>query len=312
MSKLIERIVFFGTPDFAVPTLDALVDAGMKPMLVVSQPSRPVGRGRVVQAPPVARRAEELGIEVWQPQKVREVDFLEAFEALGAQVAVVVAFGQIFPPRLLAAPQWGCLNLHASLLPRHRGASPIQAALKAGDPVTGVGVMRMVEALDAGDVYGEREVNIELGETAGELSQRLSREGAELMVEVLGCLPTLTANPQSEEGLTYAPRIKKSDGFVNWKEPAESLENQWQAMTPWPGLSAVCRNERIRIHRVKTRFREHQGQPGEVLAVDEDALWIACGDGQLGIAELQRPGRKRTDAKDFTNGLRLLPGELFF
>jgi len=239
MSAL-DRILFFGTPEFAVPTLAALVAAGRVPALVVTQPARPAGRGQRPQDPPVARWAREHGLAVAMPERVRDPAFLEAAAALAPDVAVVVAFGQIFPRALLDLPRYGCINLHASLLPRWRGASPIQAAVAAGDARTGVATMLMEAGLDTGPILLEEATEIDAEETAGELSRRLAEAGGPLMVRTLQELErgSLVPRPQAAEGATYAPRLTRESGRVDWSFTAPEIHHRLRAYTPWPGLTA--------------------------------------------------------------------------
>lgn len=315
----IERILFFGTPDFAVPTLAALVEAGRPPVRVVTQPARPVGRGRKVQDPPVAAWAREHGIEVLQPAKVRDPTFLAQAGELAPDAAVVVAFGQIFPSALLRLPAHGCINLHASLLPRWRGAAPIQAAIAEGDARTGVTTMLMEEGLDTGPMLLREETEIGPEETAGELSQRLADMGGPLMVRTLEGLEQggLAAQPQDHEAATYAPRLTRESGRVDWTLSARAIANRLRAYTPWPGLSAELRGEPAKLLRVEVLqdIAPAGAAPGTFLGLSGGLLAVACGEGTvldvLGIAELQRPGRKPLRASDFANGERLRSGETF-
>jgi methionyl-tRNA formyltransferase len=310
----IDRVLFFGTPDFAVPTLAALVAAGRRPLLVVTQPARPVGRGHRVQDPPVALWAREHGLEVAQPEKVKEPDFLARVEALRPDLAVVVAFGQIFPRALLAIPRLGCVNVHASLLPRWRGAAPIQAAIAAGDRVTGITTMMMEAGLDTGPTLLREETEIGPGETAGELSARLAEIGGRLLVRTLDELERggLEPRPQDSGLATHAPRLTRDSGRVDWRLAARELADRWRAYAPWPGLSAELRGEPVKLVRVAPLERETREEPGAVLGLEDGALAVACGGGTvLAVSELQRPGRKPLRAADFANGERLRPGETF-
>ncbi len=315
----IDRILFFGTPEFAVPTLAALVAAGRPPVRVVTQPSRPAGRGRHPQDPPVARWAREHGLEVTQPERVRRPEFLEEAAALDADVAIVVAFGQIFPRALLDLPRLGCINLHASLLPRWRGASPIQAAVAAGDTRTGVTTMRMDEGLDTGPILLEETVEIGPLETAGELAQRLAGIGGPLMVRTLERLERgeLEPRPQPDEGVTYAPRLTRDSGRVDWGLAAREIHDRLRAYTPWPGLTAGLRGEPVKIAAAEPidgpAAEAGEGAPGTILGLRGGRLLaVACGGGTvLGLSELQRPGKRALRAADFTNGERLRAGESF-
>src|SRR6202035_1034584 len=245
----VRTIVFFGTPEFAVPTLAALERAGRLPARVVTQPARPAGRGRQVQDSAVARWALAHGREVARPERVREAAFLTAMRELAPDLAVVVAFGQIFPPELLALPPQGCVKLHASLLPRYRGDAPIQAAIAAGEEATGVTTMRMEAGLDSGPILLQREVAIGPCETAGELSRRLAEAGGDLVVETVEGLESgrLSPRPQQHQLATYAPRLTRESGAVDWSLPASPLANRLRAYTPWPGLHAVLRGAAVKL-----------------------------------------------------------------
>jgi methionyl-tRNA formyltransferase len=304
----VERLAFFGTPDFALPTLQALVSAGRVPLVVVTQPDRPAGRGQRVQAPVVARWAREQGIDVWQPARVRDVEAIERVRALELDLAVVAAFGQIFPRELLVAPRLGCVNVHASLLPRHRGAAPVQAALLAGDDETGVSIMRMEEGLDTGPVLLQGHTRIAGHETAGELLPRLAHLGAALMLEALAGLEagTLVETPQPSEGATYAPRLTKQQGRVDWSQPAAAVARQLRALTPWPGASAELAQAPIKLLGGKP-LDESSGEPaGSLLGMRNGALAVACGQGTVfGVERLQRPGRRPLAAAELLRGERL-------
>ncbi len=316
-------LVFFGTPEFAVPTLEALSAADRAPALVVSQPSRPAGRGHQPQLPPVARWARERGLPLLQPERVRSPEFLAELAALrpAVAVAVVVAFGQIFPRELLRLPAHGCLNLHASLLPRHRGAAPIQAAIAAGDERTGVTVMRMEEGLDSGPILLQASTPIGPDETAGELSARLAALGARLMVEALDGLERgdLAESPQDAARATLAPRLRRESARAAWSLGAAELANQLRAHTPWPGMTAELRGAPVKLLRAlpvpppaAQAAATGPSEPGTYLGLTPQGIAVACGAGTaLAVAELQRPGRKAQRAADFVNGERLRPGERF-
>lgn len=315
--EAIRRVVFFGSPEFAVPTLDALAATRYRPALVVTQPPRPAGRGRRDEEPAVARRAREHAIEVWQPAKVRAPAFLEPFATLGADVAVVVAFGQIFPTALLALPRFGCVNLHASLLPRHRGAAPIQAAIAAGDGETGVTTMLMEAGLDTGPILLQRATPIADDEDAPSLSARLATLGAELMIETLEGLErgAVVPRPQDESRATLAPRLAKRDGAVDWSLDADVLARRARAYRPWPGSTTLCDGEPLKLIEVRPLdlARDRDVAPGTFLGVEEGALAVAAGAGTtLGLVEVQRPGRRPLAAPEFLHGERLVPGEVEF
>jgi methionyl-tRNA formyltransferase len=307
-------LVFFGTPEFAVPTLAALVAAGHAPARVVTQPSKPAGRGRKEQDPPVARWAREHGLPVLQPERVRDPAFLAEMREIDPAVAVVVAFGQIFPRDLLGLPRHGCINVHASLLPRWRGAAPIQAVLAAGETRTGVTTMQMEAGLDTGPMLLQEEIEIGPDETAGELSRRLAEVGAGLMVRTLERLAagTLEAVPQDDALATYAPRLTRESGRVDWTLAARQITDRLRAYTPWPGLTAELRGEPVKLVAAEA-LPEETGEPaGTYLGLRNGVVAVAAGGGTvLGVREAQRPGRKALRAADFANGERLQRGELF-
>ncbi|HEX3557033.1 MAG TPA: methionyl-tRNA formyltransferase [Thermoanaerobaculia bacterium] len=311
----IDRIVFFGTPEFAVPTLAALVAAGRAPVRVVTQPARPAGRGQKPQEPPVARWAREHGLPVMQPERVRDPAFLEEIAALAPDVAVVVAFGQIFPRALLDLPRHGCVNLHASLLPRWRGAAPIQAAVAAGDARTGVSTMLMEAGLDTGPILLAEATEIGPRETAGELARRLAEAGGGLMVRTLQELErgTLAPRPQPPEGVTYAPRLTRDCGRIDWSLPALAIHHRLRAYTPWPGSTAELRGAPVKIVAAEVLDGDAgDAGPGTYLGLRQGLLAVACGGRTiLGVAELQRPGKRALRAPDFANGERLQAGERF-
>lgn len=308
-------LVFFGTPDFAVPTLEALCRAGRPPVLVVTQPSRPAGRGQRNQDSAVARWAAEHGLPVDRPERVRDPAFLERLAAFAPEVAVVVAFGQIFPRALLALPTHGCINLHASLLPRYRGAAPIQAAIAAGEAVTGNTIMQMEAGLDSGPILLQEKLVIGPRETAGELSTRLAVAGGRLMVETLERLERgeLIAQSQPHELATYAPRLTRDSGRADWTLTAQELFDRLRAFTPWPGLTAGLRGAPVKLVWGEVSSEARPGaSPGEFLGLRDGRAAVACGGGTVfGLETLQRPGRKPVPAAAFVNGERLAPGELF-
>lgn len=313
---VVERIVFFGTPEFAVPTLDALVAAERKPVLVVTRPARPAGRGREVQEPPVAEAARAHGLEVFQPERVKDGELIERLRELRPDAFVVVAFGQIFPGALLEVPKHGSINLHASLLPKYRGASPIQSAIANGEKKTGVTAMLMEEELDAGPILLQEEVEIHRSETAGELSQRLAEVGARLMVETLERLEKGKLKPrkQREESASYASRFSKEDGRLNWALEAEEIYNRLRALDPWPGITANFKGRPLKVvWGVPMSWEKGpSGVSGTYLGLRQGKMAILCGgDTVFGIEELQRPGKSPQRASDFVNGERLRVGERF-
>jgi methionyl-tRNA formyltransferase len=295
------RIVFMGTPDFAVPTLDALIAAGHEIVAVYSQPPRPAGRGKALRESPVQRSAEAAGLEVRTPARLDSAE-QEIFAKLDSDLAVVAAYGLILPAPVLEAPRLGCLNVHASLLPRWRGAAPIQRAILAGDAVTGVSIMRMERGLDTGPVYAKRETGID-GKTAGRLTDELAGMGAALLVDVLGKLDGLEAIAQPEQGVTYAPKLAKSEARIDFAKPAESVERQIRAFNPVPGAFFEIGGERVRI--LEASINSGQGLPGTVL---DDRLTIACASEAIAPILVQRAGRGAMTPAELLRGFAIPPG----
>jgi methionyl-tRNA formyltransferase len=290
------RIAFMGTPDFAVPTLDALLAAGHEVVAVYAQPPRPAGRGRGMSPSPVQRRAEAAGIAVRTPASLRGADEQAAFAALQLDVAVVAAYGLILPEPILAAPKYGCLNVHASLLPRWRGAAPIQRAILAGDKMTGVTIMAMERGLDTGPMLAV--LPAEIGrKTAGELTDELAGIGATLMVRVLGLLPQVGRIPQREERSTYAPKIEKHEAKLDFAKSAVEVERQVRAFNPTPGAFFEYEGERIKV--LAAQISELSGEPGRVL---DHGLAIACGAGSIAPSLVQRAGREPMATAELLRG----------
>ena len=285
-----------GTPDFAVPALVALHAAGHDIAAVYTQPPRPAGRGKQLRPSPVQRKAEEMGIGVRHPESLKDIAAQAEFLALEADVAVVAAYGLILPPTILEAPRYGCLNIHGSLLPRWRGAAPIQRAILAGDPVTGITIMRMGEGLDTGPMLLKARVPVD-EKTAGELHDELSEIGANLMVEALAQLEQLHAEEQDPLEVTYAAKIDKSEARLDWHKPALQLEREVRAFSPFPGCWFELDGERIKV--LRARVIGVNGAPGTVL---DDTLTIACGNAALRPVTLQRAGKPAMAAADFLRG----------
>jgi methionyl-tRNA formyltransferase len=296
------RIVFMGTPEFSVHVLDALIAAGHEIAAVYSQPPRPAGRGKKDRPSPVHARAEALGLTVRHPKTLRDINAQAEFAALNADVAVVVAYGLILPQAVLDAPARGCLNIHASLLPRWRGAAPIQRAIMAGDAETGVCIMQMEAGLDTGPVLLRRAIPIGAEETAGELHDRLSTLGAEAITEALATLDRLTPETQPDAGVTYAEKIDKAEARVDWTAPAPHIDRQIRGLSPFPGAWTLIGGKRVKL--IRSRLAEGNGTPGEVL----DGLTIACGQGAVEITELQPEGKPRMAAEAYLRGARIAPG----
>lgn len=305
------RILFMGTPEFAVPSLRALV--GEHEVLgVVTQPDRRAGRGQRVVFSPVKEVALEYGLPVFQPEKVSDPQVMAELEALGADLFVVVAFGQKIPDRLLAAPTYGCVNVHSSLLPKYRGAAPINAAILHGDDVTGVTTMYLGSGWDDGDIILQAEEPILPRETAGTLHDRLMVKGAELLLETVrqiaqGSAPRI---PQDHSKASYAFKLKKEAAQVDFGRTAQTLDRLVRAMNPWPVAWAQIRGETVRIWEAEPAEEGQKGQPGEILSLSEQGLLVACGSGALFLQSMQRPSGKVLSGLDFANGLRLRVGEI--
>ncbi|SIO32835.1 methionyl-tRNA formyltransferase [Vannielia litorea] len=297
------RIIFMGTPDFSVPALDALQDAGHEIVCVYTQPPRPAGRGKKDRPSPVQSRAEALGLAVRHPARLKAHEEQEAFVALGADLAVVVAYGLILPQPVLDAPRFGCMNIHASLLPRWRGAAPIHRAVMAGDAETGVCIMQMEAGLDTGPVLLRESTAIGPEETTGDLHDRLSAMGARLIVTAAERAGALEPMPQPETGVTYAEKIDKAEAAVDWSRPAEQVDRHIRGLSPFPGAWTEVAGERLKL--LRSRVAPGRGAPGEVLG----GLTVACGSGAVEITEAQRPGKRPMDAAELLRGLTL-PGRL--
>ncbi|TMM52969.1 methionyl-tRNA formyltransferase [Sulfitobacter sabulilitoris] len=297
------RVIFMGTPAFSVPVLDALVDAGHDIVCVYCQPPRPAGRGKKDRPGPVQLRAEALGLPVRHPTSLKTDEAQADFAALQADVAVVVAYGLILPQTILDAPLQGCLNIHASLLPRWRGAAPIQRAIMAGDARTGVCIMQMEAGLDTGPVLLRRATDIGAADTAADLHDRLSVIGAELIVEALAQLNDLTPVPQPQEGVSYAAKIDKAEARIDWRRPAVEIDRLIRGLSPFPG--AWFESEGTRIKVLASRLASGTGVPGTVL---HDPLRVVCGGGAVEVLRLQRAGRGAQSADDFLRGRGLPAG----
>ena len=300
------RVIFMGTPAFSVTALDALVDAGHKIVCVYSQPPRPAGRGKKNRPSPVHARAMELGLEVRHPVSLKTADVQQEFAVLNADIAVVVAYGLILPQAVLDAPLKGCLNIHASLLPRWRGAAPIHRAIMAGDSETGVGIMQMEAGLDTGPVHLEKRIPIEQSDTTGTLHDKLSLLGADAIVEVLKNIEASSPTPQSIEGVTYAKKIDKSEAHIDWQKSARDLRNHIHGLSPFPGAWCEMNGERIKIHNVG--ISENNGNPGVII---DTPLTIACGDGSIEVKRAQRAGKGPMDIAALMNGFDVKIGTKF-
>lgn len=297
------RIIFMGSPEFAVPALDGLVEADHDVVAVYCQPPRPAGRGKADRKTAVHERADELGLEVRTPRTLRDAEEQARFAALDVDLAIVAAYGLILPRAILDAPRMGCVNIHASLLPRWRGAAPIQRAILAGDTVSGVTIMQMDEGLDTGPMLLKRE--LPLGhKTAGQVTEELAELGAESLLEWLD-KPT-APEPQPDEGATYAPKIDKAEARIGWNRPAEEIERQVRALAPLPGAWFEANGERIKLLEAAVG-NDASGQPGEVL---DDSLSIAAGAGYVRPLKVQRAGRSAMSPGDFLRGFAIPRGTI--
>ena len=321
------RIVFMGTPDFSVPALKALVEAGHQVIAVVTQPDKPKGRGKEVQMTPVKIQAMEYGIPVYQPAKVREASFVEVLKGLEADVYVVIAFGQILPKAVLELPKYGCINIHASLLPKYRGAAPIQWCVIDGERETGITTMMMDVGLDTGDMLEKAVIPIEEKETGGSLHDKLSMAGGDLILSTLKKLEegTLVRTPQTDEGTCYAKMLTKSLGDIDWNQGAVSIERLIRGLNPWPSAYTMWNGKTIKIWaadviagREAAEFLSESGvpaesgtAPGTVVCSDKRGLVVCTGGGLLSIRELQMEGKKRMDTPAFLRGYPIPAGDVF-
>lgn len=303
-------IIYAGTPEFAVPALEALLASGHRVTGVYTQPDRPSGRGRKLAPSPVKRCALDHGLGVSQPANFSAAAELEALDSLQADLMVVAAYGLLLPPAVLQAPRLGCVNLHASLLPRWRGASPIQQAILAGDTRTGITLMQMEPGLDTGDLVAVREIDIDPEWSAGELEARLAPLGAGLLLETLGDIETAlqAARPQDDRLASYAPRLVKQQAEVDWSKPRQTLLREIRAYNPWPVSFTRLDDDNLRLWRAAAASGD-DGVPGEVVSHDRNGVYVRCGDGIIRITELQFAGRRRCDASQ-ARGARNLTGSL--
>jgi methionyl-tRNA formyltransferase len=308
------RLVFAGTSAFAVPVLQALAENNYPIAAVVTQPDRPAGRGQTLQPPPVKLKALELGLPVYQPVTLKNDEARNLFNTLAPELLVVVAYGKLLPPWLLALPRYGAVNLHGSLLPKYRGAAPIQWAVASGDSETGVCTMRLDEGLDTGPVYACEKTPIDPDESIQRLSSRLADLGSDLMIRTIeGILAaTLQPVPQDHARATFAPILTKEDGVVDWRRPANAIHNRIRAFNPWPGTRTQFRGETCKVLRSRVRADMSRDTPGTLVCgvTGERFLAVVCGDGVLlELLELQLPNRKSQSGMDFVNGLRVVAGE---
>jgi methionyl-tRNA formyltransferase len=304
------RIVFAGTPAFAASALRALIGAGHEIALVLTRPDRPAGRGLKLAAGEVKQLAEQARLPLLQPQTLKDAQLQARLHAAGAQATVVAAYGLILPHAVLELFPAGCINIHASLLPRWRGAAPIQRAILAGDSETGISIMRMEEGLDSGPVYLMRRIPIAAADSAGTVHDKLAALGARCIVEALPAIAegTLKAVPQSEAGATYAPKIAKDEAAIDWRREAVAVDRQVRAFNPFPGAYSTLRGEPLKVWRAAVAPGS-PAPPGTIVRADAQGIVVACGNGALRATELQRAGGKRLAAADFLHGLSLAAGE---
>ncbi|KXB29421.1 methionyl-tRNA formyltransferase [Dechloromonas denitrificans] len=302
------KLIFAGTPEFAAQALQAIIDAGHQVALVLTQPDRPAGRGMTLQPSPVKKLALEHGIEVFQPLTLKETVAQEKIAAVGAEVMVVAAYGLILPQVVLDLPRFGCINIHASLLPRWRGAAPIQRALLAGDAETGVCIMQMEAGLDTGPVLLRGAFPIAAADTTATLHDRLAELGGRLVVEALAKLP-LPAETQPVEGITYAHKIEKAEALIDWSKSAAELDRHIRAFNPFPGAQAMLGGQTVKLWQASPVAG--QGEIGQILVVDRSSVVVACGSGALAVSELQKAGGKRLPVQQFLAGSPLKVGDRF-
>ena len=306
------KVIFMGTPEFSVGTLEALIEAGHEVALAVTQPDKPKGRGGKMQYTPVKEAALKHGIPVFQPKKVREPECVEELKQYNADIIVVIAFGQILPKEILEMTPFGCVNVHASLLPKYRGAAPIQWAVIDGEEVSGVTTMQMDEGLDTGDMLLKTEIRLDEKETGGSLHDKLAAAGAELCVRTLKGLEekTVVPKPQGESPTAYARMLDKKLGNIDWSRDAESIERLVRGLNPWPSAYTNWDGKVMKIWeaRAEKRAAEAGGVPGTVISVEKDGFCVETVDGVLKVLALQIPGKKRMEADAFLRGYEIAPG----
>lgn len=302
------RIVYMGTPQFALPSLRRLHDDGHEIVAVVTQPDRPRGRGHRLQPTPVAAEALSLGLDVFKPEKVRDPAFIEAMQDLAPEAIVLVAFGQLIPKALLDVPPRGCINVHPSLLPKYRGASPIHAPLLAGDAETGVSTMFMDEGLDTGDIILQERVSIDPRENAGDLHDRLAKVGASLLSRTLELIASGQAprTPQDESRASYAPKVEKME--IDWSRGHEEIARAIRGLSPSPGAFTYHEGIRLKLLRAIPVAEGVEGVPGEIAKVEDDAIIVVCGRGAVAVTEVHPQGKTKMSGADFARGYRLQPG----
>ncbi|WLV25715.1 methionyl-tRNA formyltransferase [Aciduricibacillus chroicocephali] len=308
-----KKIVFMGTPDFSVPVLQALANSDYEVVLAVTQPDRPKGRKKVLTPPPVKTAAEELGIAVFQPERLKE-DW-EPIREVEPDLIVTAAYGQLLPKELLDLPDYGCVNVHASLLPELRGGAPIHYAILQGKKETGITIMYMAEKLDAGDIISQQSLVIERNDDVGTLHEKLSEIGAKLLLNTLPKLfeGNVEAIPQDESKATFASNIKRSEEKIDWTRTAEEIFNQVRGLRPWPVAFTACEGQNIKIWAVEPIQTSNSGKPGEITSVENGTVTVACGDNQaVNLIEIQPAGKKRMNTDDYLKGSKIIlqPGTI--
>lgn len=306
------RVLFMGTPDFAVSSLEHLVKAEYEVIGVVTQPDRQKGRGKKITAPPVKQKAEEFGLPVFQPQKVREEGFINTLEELNPDVIVVVAYGQILPKVILELPKFGCINVHASLLPKYRGAAPLHWSIINGETKTGITTMYMNEGLDTGDMLLKEEVEIGPNMNTGELHDKLADMGGKILIKTLDLLQKdeITPEAQNDQESSYAPLLKKEHEKISWDESSSNIHNLVRGMNPWPGAYTVYNKQRLKI--LETRLNSlgyaENNKSGTIIEIDDTGFWVKTKDGNILITKVQPAGKKAMPAGDFINGYQIKKG----
>lgn len=305
------KLVYMGTPDYAVPALKALYEAGHVISAVVTQPDKPVGRGRKIQECPVKLLAKELGLPVFQSERIKRAEAVEELKKFEADIFVVAAFGQILSKEILMMPRYGCVNIHASLLPKYRGASPIQSAVLNGDEYSGVTIMQMDEGIDTGDILFQKSIKLSENETGGSLFDRLSILGAELIVEALPAIERGDISPirQDEKAASHTKMINKEEGRISFAKDPVSVERQIRAMNPWPSAFTYMDGRQLKIWAAKAVNESSDAAYGTVLYTDKDSFAVSCGGGVLDILEVQLEGKKRMGVGDFLRGVSLKTGD---
>jgi len=308
------RVVFAGTPVFALSSLEALIaDVQTEVVAVYTQPDRPAGRGKKLSASPVKQRAQALGIDVRQPESFKDTAEIDGLAEMQPDLMVVTAYGLILPRAVLQIPRLGCVNVHASLLPRWRGAAPVQRAIEAGDAVTGVTLMQMDQGLDSGDMLGWRQVEIASDDTGGSLHDKLATLGGELLKEMLNDIYAGTIEPlsQDQSKVTYARKLSKAEATIDWSDPAEKIVHKVHAFNPWPAAVAEFCQLNIRILRAEAIAYEGDAAPGQVLNADKSGILVAAGNGAVSVQEIQKPGGKPMAIASFLNGMQVQKGMKF-